>query len=144
MWWGERLYRQTVKDDNGLWHRVLYTREAPMHDVEVRRECQRLLLGRHRGLLLMWGGVAGLMIAMVVLTNIFGYADVGAWLLVPLALAAIPLGMEFQRIGRHALRLSRLGRELCPACAYCIAGVPERAGGLTICPECGAKWRLSQ
>jgi hypothetical protein len=31
---------------------------------------------------------------------------------------------------------------LCPACGYGIRGVPSEADGCTVCPECGAAWRV--
>lgn len=33
---------------------------------------------------------------------------------------------------------------LCPACVYQISEVPVDAEGCTICPECGAAWKIEQ
>ena len=39
-------------------------------------------------------------------------------------------------------RDSLLTSGICPACAYWIAGVPPESDGCTVCPECGAAWRM--
>lgn len=39
-------------------------------------------------------------------------------------------------------RDSLLTSDICPACAYRIAGVPPEPDGCTVCPECGAAWRM--
>lgn len=39
-------------------------------------------------------------------------------------------------------RDSLLTSGVCPACAYRIAGVPPEHDGCTVCPECGAAWRM--
>jgi hypothetical protein len=31
----------------------------------------------------------------------------------------------------------------CPACAYRVHGAPVYGDGCTVCPECGAAWRLA-
>ena len=33
-------------------------------------------------------------------------------------------------------------RSLCPVCVYDLAGSPIAGDGCTVCPECGAAWRL--
>jgi hypothetical protein len=38
----------------------------------------------------------------------------------------------------------RLSVGLCPSCVYGLTGVPAKADGLTICPECSAAWKLGQ
>ena len=35
-------------------------------------------------------------------------------------------------------------RSLCPACHYDIAGCAAQADGCTVCPECGAAWRVGK
>lgn len=143
MWWGERLkFWATILDDAGVRHVTQFTDQSPQHDLEVRREYQHLILTQNRPLLAMWGSLVLLLIIAVVWTNV---ADVGvsaAWFVVPTALVTIPLGIRFQQLGKRALRSSRLRRGLCPACVYGLQGVPTRADGLTICPECSAAWRI--
>jgi hypothetical protein len=35
-----------------------------------------------------------------------------------------------------------LRRELCPACGYTIRELTAESDGCTVCPECGAAWRI--
>lgn len=68
------------------------------------------------------------------------------------ALAVIACGLSL--FGVHGVLRFRHGcvpelfvaamfrRRRCPACAYDLRGVPEDDDGITICPECGAAWRL--
>ena len=35
-----------------------------------------------------------------------------------------------------------LAAPMCPACHHLLTGVPAQADGCTVCPECGAAWRL--
>lgn len=47
------------------------------------------------------------------------------------------------RFGRRALARSMLKRGFCPACKYAIATVHPKTDGCTVCPECGAAWKLN-
>ena len=33
---------------------------------------------------------------------------------------------------------------MCPSCVYSLQGVPAAADGSTVCPECGAAWRMTR
>ncbi len=35
-----------------------------------------------------------------------------------------------------------LAEQLCPSCAYSLAGIPGADDGCVVCPECGGAWRL--
>ncbi len=49
------------------------------------------------------------------------------------------------RPGRAAQTRSRfVDALLCPACAHDLKGVPPRDDGCTVCPECGAAWRVKE
>ena len=38
----------------------------------------------------------------------------------------------------------RLGRGACAACGYALEGVHTEQDGCTVCPECGAAWKLGE
>lgn len=140
MWWGDRLLGNTIVDELGVRLPVAVTEESPLFDAKVRREWQRLLVARHRPILIGWLSLFGLLLIGAVI-EYFG-VKVPWYLLLPLLAYSIWLGVRFQRVAREALRSSRLSRGLCPACVYGLAGVPARTDGLTICPECAAAWRV--
>jgi hypothetical protein len=35
------------------------------------------------------------------------------------------------------------GRSVCPICIYPLASIPVEADGCSVCPECGAAWRVN-
>lgn len=55
---------------------------------------------------------------------LFGLAVSAAWLWVPLNAGAT------------------LRKSVCPHCRFSIAGIPPDPDGCTVCPECGAAWKL--
>ncbi|MBX3381392.1 MAG: hypothetical protein KF805_14955 [Phycisphaeraceae bacterium] len=55
----------------------------------------------------------------------------------------IAIWMWTWKFGRPALARALLKRGFCAACKYEIGRVPLAKGGLTICPECGAAWKLN-
>ena len=57
----------------------------------------------------------------------------GVWIIVPLALGSIRLACAANAL---------LGVRRCAACAYELRGVEPESDGCTVCPECGAGWRL--
>lgn len=59
---------------------------------------------------------------------------VGVWT------AAIPLDRAMRR--RDIARLHTLP-PVCLACVYDLTGVPPDSDGCTVCPECGAAWKLT-
>lgn len=143
MWWGERLFRVTIVDDAGVRHPVGYGVESPYGDPVARKDWQRFLLTKHRGVVVMW--VCSLLTIAVALMVRFSRApEFVFWgLMVAATGLSVPMAWHSHRLGRKSFRESRLRRHMCPACAYGIAGVPPRPDGLTVCPECAAAWRLS-
>lgn len=52
---------------------------------------------------------------------------------------------RFRRVlwgGQWKARYKELGR--CPACQYSLASLEPATDGCTVCPECGAAWRLAK
>jgi len=67
------------------------------------------------------------------------------WLLLPAGCVAMWAAMRSVRpwLARRAIRACvRFGH--CSACAYEIRGLPAAPDGCTVCPECGAAWRVDQ
>jgi hypothetical protein len=64
-------------------------------------------------------------------------------LLIPLGsvLVWVLLRMVRPWLGMRAVRAC-LRSEVCPNCAYRIHGIPAEPDGCTVCPECGAAWRM--
>ena len=53
------------------------------------------------------------------------------------------LGSSIGRAGREeSAREAMLAAGLCPSCGYQIDGGAVGVDGCTVCPECGAAWRL--
>ena len=77
-----------------------------------------------------------------------GGTAVFAWLFfAPLVLIIGLVGVLIARvISSHVVKshvpnqLLKIGR--CPSCFYRLSGLPCEAAGHTVCPECGAAWRL--
>lgn len=61
----------------------------------------------------------------------------------PFVVAALTGFVYFKRSVRRAVRAVCLSG-YCPKCGYCIQGLPVQSDGLTICPECGAAWRVGE
>jgi hypothetical protein len=61
-----------------------------------------------------------------------------------LALLCVGFGQIFFPGYTFARKLSawRLGRRACAACGYRLEGVLAEQDGCTVCPECGAAWKL--
>ncbi len=69
-----------------------------------------------------------------------------ALVLMAFALLLVVIGpfIERRRLSRNAAAASEglLERHLCPSCGYKLTALPIDPDGCTICPECGAAWRL--
>jgi hypothetical protein len=68
-----------------------------------------------------------------------------AWLLAALLAAVamlIVLVLAVRRLDRIDRIQSMPAAGLCPACGYGIRGVRQADDGCTVCPECGAAWRV--
>jgi len=56
----------------------------------------------------------------------------------------LPLWMRWDRRERFGFaRESFLKRGVCPSCSYPLNRCPSDTDGCTVCPECGAAWRLA-
>jgi hypothetical protein len=74
------------------------------------------------------------------------------WVSAPGLVTGLAVGMTTMAIVQGARVKARvqdavrqcLGRRLCPSCGYDLAGLEAGADGCTVCPECGAAWRLAQ
>lgn len=61
-----------------------------------------------------------------------------------LFVAALPFAVLVVRRSKRK-RLSQLSKtQACLACGYSLKNLPIEPDGCTICPECGAAWRLAQ
>ncbi len=118
-----------------------------------RRPAQRTLGGEldRRGLIV--GMILGLVVTPVVMVVAAGnpFGSIHPALVVALAVTALPLLLVPVILlvvhidGRRRAGLLRarfLAVLLCPSCAHDLNGVPPREGGVTVCPECGAAWRM--
>jgi hypothetical protein len=57
-----------------------------------------------------------------------------------LAAALVPRGFRQKRANIE--RVVRTALPFCAVCGYAINGLLVQADGCTVCPECGAAWRL--
>ncbi len=74
----------------------------------------------------------------------------GLSVVVPAIAASVAIGLAYVRSVRK--RMTRWQRErilnaaaeagLCAVCGYLLYGLPREADGCTVCPECGAAWRV--
>lgn len=60
-----------------------------------------------------------------------------------LLLAALLFHRGDSLVRRSAIEECTLAKGLCPSCWELLAGLPAEADGCTLCPECGAAWRLT-
>lgn len=99
-----------------------------------------------------WSMVIALGFGLVYIALAIGFAAalprrlaIGA-VLTAFGIGMVGLAVMLDRKGRgqtrerNAARLARIG--LCLCCDYDLAGLPTEADGCTVCPECGAAWRL--
>ncbi len=52
-------------------------------------------------------------------------------------------GRPFRLREEHRVVAAYLAEQLCPSCAYPLAGMPAAEDGCVVCPECGAAWKPS-
>jgi hypothetical protein len=55
---------------------------------------------------------------------------------------AILYGLIFKRKVARAAAAALLREGFCPSCAYHLRSLAPDPDGCTVCPECGAGWRL--
>ena len=80
----------------------------------------------------------GILVALLVIPGI-GYQP-AMFALPPLVvLVFIWSGRRYVRDRFHRVILAK---EYCPSCGYRLVGTPPEGDGCTVCPECGAAWRL--
>jgi hypothetical protein len=46
-------------------------------------------------------------------------------------------------VWRNRVRAALLAEGRCPSCGYPLHGLEQQPDGCTLCPECGAAWRIS-
>jgi hypothetical protein len=102
-----------------------------------------------------YGGICGL--------TVTGTASLANWLLAPLLsgmpswiVSATPslfagvlmwplfpvVAWNFRRSAAPGLRAAYLAAHRCPSCGFDLTGLATAPDGNTLCPECGAAWRL--
>jgi hypothetical protein len=60
-----------------------------------------------------------------------------------LSLLAVVIGfVSVARLMRPYAFRAALAMELCPACGYSLTATTPESDGCTVCPECGAAWKL--
>ncbi len=80
----------------------------------------------------------GILVALLVIPGL-GYRP-GMFALPPLVVVVfLWSGRRYVRDGYHRVFLAK---EYCPSCGYRLLGAPPEGDGCTVCPECGAAWRL--
>jgi len=80
----------------------------------------------------------GILVALLVIPRI-GYQP-AMFALPPLVVVVfIWSGRRYLRDRYHRVILAK---EYCPSCGYRLVAAPPEGDGCTVCPECGAAWRL--
>lgn len=95
-----------------------------------------------------WGGLLVLQLPFIVMYVLLPPSEQRLWLLVtPLTTFS---AVWFFTI-RHDRQIRRDDRErlptlvpACMVCAYDLTGVPIEEDGCTVCPECGAAWKIAR
>ena len=147
----------SVIDDRGVRHRVLdmYHATAPhgLRPKDVAREgdsqtlVQSIFWNTLPMAVMLYVLVVGSSLRIggvsVISTLVFGL------LLIPFSLVffGVPMAVWLRKVswrspmhGRNAL----VAADICPHCAHGIGGIPPEPDGCTVCPECGAAWRVAQ
>jgi hypothetical protein len=122
----------------------------------TRRRRARLLQRRARERVTPGEGCVGILVAMVFVVLFLGLMPallgaLPAWLILPAIVLAwlgfafvLTLTLERIPITRGSRwvnsQVSELG--VCYACGYDLVDLPAEGDGCTVCPECGAAWRV--
>jgi hypothetical protein len=53
-----------------------------------------------------------------------------------------PIGRRVRRSAAADLRMGYIDSGRCVSCGFSLDGLPVEADGMTVCPECGAAWKL--
>lgn len=56
--------------------------------------------------------------------------------------SVVIVGRRIRKHAPRAIALAFLEACLCPSCGYELRGLPTEEDGCTVCPECGAAWRV--
>lgn len=98
-----------------------------------------------------FGGVYGAFVGCVIVlggvfANLTGISSLLEWIFVYSAVILIALmASRFQFKPMLAwLAERRLERAECAACTFPLDGLSAEADGCTVCPECGAAWKLPE
>ncbi|MCA9280078.1 MAG: hypothetical protein H6815_12480 [Phycisphaeraceae bacterium] len=90
-------------------------------------------------------GVAGPACVLAVVTG--EYMVVLLMAIVPVCFVLVvmsPVAIVSNRMNTGRIRTKCLHESICPSCGYSLAEVPANEANLTVCPECGAAWRLQE
>ena len=81
----------------------------------------------------------GILIALLVLPGL-SYTPAMSGLPPLIVVVFIWSGRRYARGRYHRVILAK---QYCPSCGYRLVGARPEGDGCTVCPECGAAWRLS-
>ncbi len=94
---------------------------------------------------LVYGGLVGLIVSVSVMTK---FVTGPIWMIIAYSfvvasvLGFLMLGVAYQPMLRwYAER--RIARGECGVCEFSLDGLSPEPDGCTLCPECGAAWKLS-
>ena len=77
--------------------------------------------------------------SLPIFSSLVDFVGFSLWM----AIMALIQSRIFWRSDEHGMRaILRIGR--CPSCLYELDGVPAEPDGCTVCPECGAAWRVER
>ncbi len=124
----------------------LLPQDAP---AAVRKEVANSRMLSWRSLAIIAGIVAAIVLVRLGLRlwlrPPLSWPDVGEVGAATVGLAVAYLVVAFHSRRRYEARAVRAWLELgrCAACAYPLRSIPPDFDGATVCPECGAAWRLA-
>jgi len=154
----------TIVDDRGrtltlLRNDILKSMGDEVPD-ELERRVRRMMLrgyfGRLRWRLVALVAILILLVMSLLWINPFvvraiGVARISGWagLIMPVVCGAgiwliVTAALQYERFAARRRGLRLLAREgHCLRCLYSLRGIPPQKDGCTVCPECGAAWRLA-
>jgi hypothetical protein len=139
---------------------VLYFDRKPMprpdrlgkqRERRVRRRVLRVVLGAYWwkavvSLAVLLGGAAAVGYLSSPLIRLLGDMGVPLWLAggfsaMPYLLVLIVV-VRALKPQRYSVAVVFIQERICPSCLYDLQNLPPQEDGCTVCPECGAAWRL--
>jgi hypothetical protein len=137
-----------IEDDAGvrvpLWMPRRSTDSADTVPAEVRQRLEFLLDRgdsdrRFRMVMVM---LAGIVLVPMGLTLTRTWPMFAAVATIALLLHFLHRRMMWGTVSRE-VRQTLIASGCCPSCGYVLRGIPGGTDGLTVCPECSARWRLT-